>query len=250
MPEPNSKQQPAPYLPFSTFLTALSVLKHGLPSQLHPSVFTTLSGTARSQLMSAFRFLELIDADNRPTGKLEDLVGADDEQSQKIVMRLVLEDAYPAIAELAARNGAVQQLRDEIGEFNVQGDTARKAVSFFMRAAEWSGLPTSPHWKAATKRGPRKSAPTTRPRRRAGTLVTPQVPPASRTAPGTARTVELRSGGTVSLSVDADIFALDGIDRQWLFGIIDQLRAYGAESNEPHDEEGDEEFEFEEDTST
>jgi hypothetical protein len=52
--------------------------------------------------------------------------------------------------------------------------------------------------------------------------------PAPRAARGGARnTVTLASGGTLTLALSVDLFALSENDRKFVFGLIDQVTGYG-----------------------
>ncbi len=41
-------------------------------------------------------------------------------------------------------------------------------------------------------------------------------------------TVALRSGGTITLSIPANLFHLDKTDRDFVFDLVDKMRAYSA----------------------
>jgi hypothetical protein len=38
--------------------------------------------------------------------------------------------------------------------------------------------------------------------------------------------VQLRSGGTLTLTVSVDVFAMESLDREFVFGLIDKMREY------------------------
>ncbi len=70
MEDSSPKAQPktsAAYLPFSTLLTALDHLKAvTVPNEIEAGTFRSLSGQARNQIISAFKFLGLINDGGTP----------------------------------------------------------------------------------------------------------------------------------------------------------------------------------------
>src|SRR5947209_7049600 len=76
----NEKQVLPPYVSFRTILSLLDKLKaDGIPQRLDRSYWGSfLSGGTGTQVISALRFLGLVDDDDRPTGHLEELVYLDD----------------------------------------------------------------------------------------------------------------------------------------------------------------------------
>jgi hypothetical protein len=55
--EPEQRKQTAPYLPFKTFISALDQLAaHGMPNHIDRTVFTSFSGMAAGQVLSALGF--------------------------------------------------------------------------------------------------------------------------------------------------------------------------------------------------
>lgn len=58
--------------------------------------------------------------------------------------------------------------------------------------------------------------------------------------PGTSRTVNLASGGTLTISATLDLFSLSPPDRNFVFGLIDELDKYeagGRKTAGPNDKE-------------
>jgi hypothetical protein len=50
-------------------------------------------------------------------------------------------------------------------------------------------------------------------------------------APGTAKSVTLKSGGVLTLSATLDLFALNAEDRKFVFELIDKLDTYEKASS-------------------
>ncbi|MGC2108567.1 MAG: hypothetical protein WA655_03560 [Candidatus Korobacteraceae bacterium] len=124
-------------------------------------------------------------------------------------------------------------------EYNVSGDTKRKAVAFFLRAAQYADMPMHPLLSGQMRNSSgtrKKKAQTTKRPPEAGAhyVATPNGSDSGILAKN-ARSIELSSGGTVTLSLSYDPFALSGEDRKFVFELVDKLKAY-AEANPPTDE--------------
>ena len=113
--------------------------------------------------------------------------------------------------------------------FRISGATHRKAVSFLLNACAWARLPISPAL-AGKHRASHVKAPAA----------------AETSIETTAVSVELRSGGTLTLTGRLNPFALTTDDRQFVFRLVDQLRAYDESRREPvaSDREEEEEAPF------
>lgn len=70
------KKAPAPYISWKTFTSFISNITNKVPAQIDSSILRNMSGTARSQLLSALRFLDLIDADGITQDSLKKLADA------------------------------------------------------------------------------------------------------------------------------------------------------------------------------
>ena len=90
----------AAYVPWQTFMNTLDALAVNMPNRIDRSAFPGQSGAGQSQLLIAFRFLGLINDENRPTNTLLALAVAD-EAARKVALRKVVDDKY---ADLLALN--------------------------------------------------------------------------------------------------------------------------------------------------
>lgn len=148
----NEKQDrliPPPYLPYRTFRGYVEGLKEaGIPAKIDRSVLRNRSGTEQTMLLNALQYLGLITNDGTPTPALTQLVAADGEEHQKVLRDLLtmrymflfadgfnLENATPAMVQDAFRNAGVT------------GDTIRKAMAFFLAAAQEAQIPLSSYLK-------------------------------------------------------------------------------------------------------
>ncbi len=71
--EQNGKLTPA-YLPYKTLLSSLENLAAGIPPKIDRSIWKNQPGTVQSQILSAYKFLGLIDEQSQPTPTLKKLV--------------------------------------------------------------------------------------------------------------------------------------------------------------------------------
>jgi hypothetical protein len=200
-----------PYVPFRTFLTALETLERGCPNQLDRSLWPSYSGAIQGQLLGAFRFLGLMDEAQCPTAELRDLIGKKD--SRRALLRRILEKNYAPLVALDLSRTSPHQLEEATRQYGLSGATHKKALSFFLQAAQYSGLPLSVLLRAKTRGGGGSG-----PRRHR----TPALE-----ATTVAKTVHLKSGGTVTLTAAVDLFSLNAADREFVFELIDKVQSYG-----------------------
>ncbi len=232
--ENGSQKRVVAYCPFKTFIASVEGLEHGIPNQIDKSLWPSFSGAIQSQLLTAFRFLGLIDGEDKPTKRLHDLVEKKDTRPQ--VLKEILGASYPELVALDLMKTTPNQFEEAIRGYGMTGDTNIKAKSFFLRAAKYASLPVSPLLTKITRQsGPRR-------RKAAQPFVSIEptsngdpahMPPTgSRNSPGTTRTVELKSGGRLTISLSVDVFLISQEDREFVFGLIDKLNAYDrAEKN-------------------
>lgn len=146
--EPRSKPrelQP-PYIAWSSLLGLLDKMAtDGLPSRVDKSYLHNHSGATQTQILAALRSLELIGSDGVPTQALQVLVQEEGKTRQEAVASL-LASRYPAVVELGRTNATQGQLEDAFQDMGVTGDTRRKAVAFFLKAADYAGVSVSRNW--------------------------------------------------------------------------------------------------------
>src|SRR6266568_4689610 len=83
----------APYLPWKTFFNSLDGFSQAVPPKIARSVWRQ-SGLMQGLLMGAYRFLGLIDTDDKPTGLLPVLV---DPQTRQQAIGDVLKASYSSV---------------------------------------------------------------------------------------------------------------------------------------------------------
>lgn len=150
-----------PYVSFKTLLTYVDDLKgkDHLPSQIDRSVMPKMSGITQNQVLSALRFLGLVDEDDKVTG-LQALVDARGTQKFSEVFADFIRQAYVEIIGTTDIESATQkQLRDSFRERgNVEGDTLDKAVRFYLKALKAADMKFSSHLSLRQSRGVRRSS--------------------------------------------------------------------------------------------
>jgi len=213
------------YVPFKTFLGAIELLERHMPNQIDSSLWPSYSGAIRSQLLNCFRFLDLIDANGRPTPGLKALVR--DKAGRKGSLRKILETSYAPVVNLGLEKMTPRQFRDAMNEFGgMTGDTQKKVVSFFLRAARYSELPMAPLLSKNVRSAPSRRKADNDHR---SALASAKVHQEHEAAREIAKSVELQSGGKLTVLLSANILELSSIDRAFVFGMIDKLQSYALE---------------------
>lgn len=235
-----------PYLSFRTFWSLIEELtEKPLPPKLDRSMLDRRSGTDQAGLIAALKGFGLIDEDQVVQPSLVELTDAEPEQRKKM-LESMLREHYPRQFDISEQPGTEQMLLKSFEEeWGLTGDTRRKAVTFFLHAARHADLELSPHFPntraGSGRRSGSRATKSTRTAKRKSTAeknTDPEAPPAR--PKGDSHTVRLASGGTVSVVVDVDLFALSTDDRDFIIDLVDKLKGYPspvADSDE--DEEDD-----------
>jgi hypothetical protein len=232
---PDESKLSPPYVSFKTFLSVLDSLSHGTPTQFDRSVMPSFAGSVQNQVTTALRYLNLIDAKGKTSDRLRIL--AEDKEQRKAVLKEVLSERYPEVMALDLMRTSPLQLMEVFRSYGPSGDTLEKTIRFFLAAAGYAGIPYS-QMLTARKRGPRV--------KRNGRTVElnnnnevdledlddeneneTDLHPPQRTL-GEAITIDLRSGGTLTVSASTSFFKMSSQDRAFVFDIIDRLQQYTA----------------------
>jgi hypothetical protein len=231
--ESREKLKGPPNMSPVTLTNFVETHRRTLPRRMDRSMMKSVSGSDQARILGALDFLDLTRDNGRPTHKFEALRDAgEDESGLKAVWADIVRQAYPLMFEDFDLSSATQAMIDERfrDEFSIQGDTVRKAVAFFLALARLAEIPLSTYVKATRPRGPGR--PPGSQKRGPATAKKPKdAPPATTTveepAHGTTRTVALRNGaGSVSVTVSLDLWELEGEDRAFVFGLMDDLKTY------------------------
>ena len=216
------------YVPWSTFQSAVErFATEGLPGRIDRSLFPNLSGAVQYQLIAALKFLGLLTENDEPSEKLREM-SVQDESVRKEVIRKVFEQSYSDLFALDLMKATPAQLNEKIADsYGLKGTTRTKAVRFFLAGIKYLEIEVAPILTVGVKPPSTVNSGKRRKRKRKGrnsdTTPPPSPPGASSNQ---SRTVELLSGGSVTLSIDFDPFTVTDRDRDYVLGLVDQLRKY------------------------
>jgi hypothetical protein len=201
-----------------------------VPPKIDRSIWKNQPGTVQSQIFSAYKFLGLIDDVTHPTPTLRKLV--EQRSSPSGVLKPLIEERFPEVLKHDLATMTTAMLNTEFGTvYGVDGDVRKKAMRFFLQAAKANGMTLSKFLLDQTRvsTGPRKKRAKRDVDDANGTEnnldngeETPSV--------GTKRQVTLISGGELKLTISVDLFELSTEDRNFVFGLIDSLKAYEQKS--------------------
>jgi len=238
---PEQKPVTPAYVAFKTFLSALDGLHKFLPDTIDATVWPSYSGGARSQLLGAFRFLRLINEDGVPAQSLRDLAASTgQERAAKFVP--IMRAAYGTLMSVDLTKATPGSFDAELRKFGQEGETHRKAASFFLQAAKWAGVPLSPLLvQKGSLAGSRRKRPSAgggaKPSKGAGPSQ-PNTPASLAVAGGSIREIMLSDGSKLILSTEKDLFRMNAEDRKFTMELLDKIERY--EESHPTDTDGDE----------
>jgi Family of unknown function (DUF5343) len=240
-PEPEPRTAPAPYLPFLTFQSAIQSLEQGVPTKIDRTIWRNQSGIVQTQILMALRFFNLVDDADVPTELLHELIEQKDNRAA--IYTKLLNASYKGLLDHDLTKMTPKMLDDAMEQYNVTGDTKRKAVTFFLKAAKYASFPMHPLLSSQVRNtGPRKKKV-----KRPGYIpemngaADPAYLPKPPATNGSGKSVRLSNGGTLTLSISADPFMLPAEDRKFVFELIDKLQEYEvAHSSDEGSEEEDE----------
>jgi hypothetical protein len=129
---------------FTNFLEGLEEKQEQFPPRIDRSYLRGLSGVSQSQLLAALRAFGLIGENGSVTPALKDLATRPADRPQ--LVGDIVRNHYPKMVELGEENATAKMLEDAFAEYGLSGSTRRKAISFFLKAAEWGGIKLSPHF--------------------------------------------------------------------------------------------------------
>lgn len=128
-----------------------------VPGRVDTELMPTLSGGTRAAVLTALRYLGLIDASNHPTPSLEKLVDAKKEggEAWHNALAEVIKVSYDwAFEGLDVKRATAKQLRERFNSQGVpEGIMIDRTVRFFLKALEESAVQFSPLLKARKARG-------------------------------------------------------------------------------------------------
>ena len=156
------KKEIAPYIPFLTLKNLVATLKSTtIPPVIDSSVLRNMSGSMRSQVMSALRFLNLIDENDKVQEGLKRLVNAYETDGWKSVLGGLITPAYVVMElDFDRSSGTSSQINEAFRKNgNVEGQMLEKAVRFYLAALKEADIPFSPHFVTMGARTSGRTAP-------------------------------------------------------------------------------------------
>ena len=164
--EETSRPNP-PYIPLMTLDNFVGKLKATVvPPIIDSSLTQTLSGGMSGALMSALRFLGLIESGGKVLPSLKELVAAHGTESYPMVLAGIIDNGYADIVgDLDLATATPNMLDDKFRKNSkANGQVLDKSVRFYLAALEKMKRPLSPHFKVRKPRPngvPRKAKGTT-----------------------------------------------------------------------------------------
>ncbi len=201
------------------------------PGRIDKSYLDSYSGGYQTQVIAALNTLGLRDADTGAVTKLMLALVTAQESDRKALIADLVRSLYWPVLELGT-NATQAQMIEGFKEMGVNpGDTMRKVIAFFLNATKYGGVPVSRHWRVPAVPSSGRKRTTTGGTAAIGDDAAVDNDPEGSGASGkrpsaNVRTVELASGGTVTLSVSVDLFELSSADEEFVMGLIKEMRAY------------------------
>ena len=171
-----------PSVSHTTLMSQVDRLRdEGIPTKIDKHFLIGMSGGTQYQFRHALRTLGFITEDDRPTPLLEKFVHA--EQPERSTMfGEIMTGRFPELMNLPG-NASKSDLLGVLQGYGVtSADQQRKILAFYVAAADFAGLPTSPHVRPSKARtGPRR--PRTSSRAKKKPAADPQDPAGLASAP-------------------------------------------------------------------
>jgi len=228
-----------PYISFLTFSNFLTWVEgEGIPHRFDRSFWDKkFAGSTGVQLMTGLRFLNLLKGDI-PQPELEKIVAAKGDD-KKVLLSNVIRQAYSKIDFQQLERATPMMLADWLRSYGIDGDTLRKAESFFINACKAYEISLSKPLQKKARNRPAKASGAKPIRKRIdekplplmdkGLSEKPPVIPPDDTGnqpKGQISNVTLVSGGEVTLVLNVNLFELSKEDRGFVLELVDKIKAY------------------------
>lgn len=162
-----NSEKPKPsvaYIPFKTFTNFIDRLNSSaVPPVIDTSILLQMSGSMRSQLMSALRSMHLIDDNGNVQPSLNNLVSDYNTDIFQQSLKDIISQSYDHVVKnVDINSGTAKQLTQAFRENgNVDGQMLEKAIRFYLAALKETGILVSPHFTIRKPRKPRVKKPKT-----------------------------------------------------------------------------------------
>jgi hypothetical protein len=143
----SSKKLLPPYVSYRTFLNFIEGLQQTMPARIDRSYWgDRLSGSTGTQLVTALRFLDLIDMNGFPTVKLRQLVVSKGSQRAELLKQVTHESySFFFLSQVDPQAATYAQLEEAFHDnYQIASDVARKCIKFFIGLASDGGMNLSP----------------------------------------------------------------------------------------------------------
>ncbi|HEX9495346.1 MAG TPA: DUF5343 domain-containing protein [Candidatus Limnocylindria bacterium] len=182
-PNTTSKTAAPPYVPFKSLTNFIEKTPpQTLPPQVDRDYFHSMAGGQRWPFMAALKWFGLIKEDGTVEPSLIDLV--DNPTTRKDHLSQIIRSRYQWLDALNQKKATMGALKAAFAE-HTKGSTQKKAIRFYLQAAQYAGITISPNFKLTGGDPATPSAPRTRTKRK-GTKhddTPPPPPPAGPTPP-------------------------------------------------------------------
>lgn len=222
------------FMPYAPGKPVTSIVKRIYEGTI-PSVLTlkslqslgVASGNA-DRVQKALRFLGLISSDFLLTNLAMELrkTTSDEYRSQ---LGAIISDAYnPVFVSYNPATAIAADLNNAFKPFDPAGQRPNM-IALFMALCREAGLAPEattlkPGRVAGAPSNPKGEHTRVGTQNRSKPITPPLAPPSTK---GTSKTVTLRNGGgQVTLMISVDLMELEGAEREFVFGLIDKLKAY------------------------
>ncbi|HVQ57376.1 MAG TPA: hypothetical protein VMS60_00575 [Solirubrobacterales bacterium] len=149
---PPNRELPPPYFAFKTLTNTITKMEEvGPPNRIDRYFLSGMSGAGQTQFIAGLKSLGLIDENTAVQPPFVEIVSKPGQRPALIGQ--LLHERYPEAVELGKTNATTGELLEVFQQYGVQGDTARKAIAFYLKAAEYAGdIPLSPNFKTPSAR--------------------------------------------------------------------------------------------------
>lgn len=197
------KNNSAPgYVSFQTLLSAIDGLAPSPPPTLSVGSWPKSNRSTATHLMQALKFLGMLGEGNAVTTELEGIIL--DPETRLSTLRACLKKAYadilPGESFCTPRDRLEELFRQQT---KLSGHTLRKAVTFFLHAAEYCEL-----------------RPPEQPVRRRRSGASPSL--------FSTRQVNLSSGGVIKIDIAVNLFELPENEREFVDDLVKRINTYSA----------------------
>jgi len=135
-----------PYAAFKTILNLAERMERdgAVPPQIDRSFLSGSEG-GKTQTLAALRSLGLIGKQGEVLGALIGLVNKPTERPRLI--RQLVERHYPEQNRLSGMHATQRQLEESFNQYDLTGETRRKAIAFYLHTAKYAQITVSKNFK-------------------------------------------------------------------------------------------------------